>query len=122
MIPAAQTPGVHELASAAADAYALRARDALLLPFKRRIASWLIRADIWQEASAPGAKNAAARAEATERARNAVVELDEQVVNLSDIKFPDTISAKLVAGELADMKKSYTAIRATLVEIGAKAA
>ena len=110
------------LASAAADAYALRARNALLLPFKRRIASWLIRADIWQEASAPGVKNAQARAEATERARAAVIELDQQVVELVDIKFPDTISAKLVAGELADMQKSYTAIRATLVEIGAKAA
>lgn len=110
------------MASAAADLHALRARDALLLPFKRRIASWLIRTDIWQEASQPGAKDAAARAEATERARNALAELDEQVVNLDDIKFPDTVSNKLVAGELEDMKKRYVEIRATLVQIGTKAA
>ncbi|RYE85690.1 MAG: hypothetical protein EOP19_08830, partial [Hyphomicrobiales bacterium] len=61
------------------DIHNARVRDALILPFKRRIASLLIRADIWKNESKPSAKDAEARSGAQERARSAIAEVDAKV-------------------------------------------
>jgi hypothetical protein len=94
----------------------IRTRDALLLPHKRKVASWAIRSDIMQ-ANAKG-KDAPARAEAIEKARNALPELDGHVFSLGDIKFPDAMKSKVLDAELAKLKKTYGDIRGTLVAIG----
>ena len=106
------------MATPKVEAATVRARDAILLPYKRKIASWIIRSDIWQASIA--SKNAAAKAEAIDKARNALAELDAQVYSLSDIIFPDAMRSKLLDEELAKMKKSYDTIRASLVTLGGK--
>jgi hypothetical protein len=97
----------------------IRARDALLLPHKRKIASWAIRSDIMQ-VSASG-EDVAARTEAIAKARTALPEFDAEVFNLADIVFPDTMKSKVLDAELTKMKKTYGDIRQTLVAIGAMA-
>lgn len=97
----------------------IRARDALLLPHKRKIASWSIRSDIMQTNA--GGKDASARAEAVEKARTALPELDGHVFSLADIKFLDAMKSKVLDAELAKLKKTYGDIRGTLVAIGEKA-
>lgn len=97
----------------------IRTRDALLLPHKRKIASWAIRSDIIK-AGVEG-KDASTRAEAIEEARTALPELDGHVFSLADIKFPDAMKSKVLDAELAKLTKSYGDIRGTLVAIGEKA-
>ena len=89
----------------------------MLLPYKRRIASWIIRSDIWQAAAKPGAKNEAARADAQKSAKDGIAELDAQVASLSDIIFPADLKSKVLDAELVRMKEKYAAIRETLVSI-----
>jgi hypothetical protein len=107
------------MATPKVDEAIIRARDALLLPFKRKIASWGIRSDILQASASGG--DAPARTDAMEKARNAIPELDAQVLSLADIKFPDTMKSKLLEAELTKMKNGYDAIRETLVAVGGKA-
>lgn len=97
----------------------VRTRDALLLPHKRKIASWTIRSGIIKADAK--AEDAPARAEAIENARTALSELDGHVFSLADIKFPDAMKSKILDAELAKLKKSYGDIRGTLVAIGEKA-
>lgn len=101
------------------DAAAIRGRAALLLPHKRKLASWSIRSDIMQ-ASARG-KDAAARTAAIAQARSAVEELDGHVFSLGDIKFPDAMKSKALDAELVELNARYGAIRGTLVAIGESA-
>jgi hypothetical protein len=105
------------MATAKIEAHNIRVRDALILPFKRRIASLAIRTDIWKSAAKPAAKNDAARSEAQERARGAIMEIDEQVAGLADIKFPADMKTKPLEAELDKMKASYAEIRSTLEKI-----
>ena len=107
------------MATPKVEAATIRARDAMLLPYKRKIASWIIRSDIWQ--ASVGGKSLPARAEAMEKARSALSELDAQVFSLTDIIFPDTMKSKILDEELTKMKKSYGTIRESLVTIGGKA-
>jgi hypothetical protein len=107
------------MATAKEDGALIRARDALLLPHKRKIASWAIRSDIMQANA--GGKDAPARAEAIEKARTALPELDGHVFSLADIKFPDAMKSKTLDAELAKLKQTYGDIRGTLVAIGEKA-
>jgi hypothetical protein len=110
------------MATAAVEAQSIRVRDAILLPYKRRIASWIIRSDIWQAAVKPGAKNDAGRGDAQKSAEDGIAELDAQVFSLGDIIFPADLKSKVLDVELAKMKEKYGAIRETLVSIaGAKA-
>jgi hypothetical protein len=104
------------MATAKIDAHNARMRDALILPFKRKIASLTIRADIWKSA-AKSTKDEVARGEAQERARGAIVEVDGQVADLADLKFPAETKASAVQPELERMKASYADIRKTLVSI-----
>ena len=94
--------------------------DALLLPYRRRIASWTIRTDIWQAAAqTTSAKDADSRTEATASARKALPELDAQLFNLGDINFPEAMKSKLLDAELVKLKASYGAIRQILVGLAA---
>jgi len=99
------------------DAHNARVRDALILPFKRRIASLTIRADIWKNEAKPSAKNADARGEAQARALAALTEVDTQVADLADIKFPADTKTSIVQAEMDKMKASYADIRKALVAI-----
>jgi hypothetical protein len=105
------------MATAKLDAHNARVRDALILPYKRRIASLLIRTDIWKSATKSAAKDAAAHAEAQERARGAIAEIDEQVSGLADIKPPADTKTKLFDAEIDKMKADYAGIRETLQKI-----
>jgi hypothetical protein len=107
------------MATPKVDEAVIRARDALLLPHRRRIASWAIRSEIMQ-ASASG-DDAPARAATMEKARNALPEFDAQVFSLADIKFPDAMQSKVLDAELIKLKRTYSEIRETLVAIGGKA-
>lgn len=98
------------MASPALDAQTIRARDALLLPYRRRIASWTIRTDIWQ-----AAKDADARSDATASAKKALPEMDAQLADLVGINFPDAMKSKLLDAEMVKLKASYAAIRQILV-------
>lgn len=100
------------------DAHNARVRDALILPFKRRIASLAIRTDIWKSATKPS-KDSTVRSEAQERALGAIAEIDAQVADLSDIKFPAETKTSIIQAELDKMKASYADIRKTLVTITA---
>jgi hypothetical protein len=105
------------MATAKIDAHNARVRDALILPFKRKIASLNIRADIWKNDAKPTAKNAEARNEAQARARAALTEVDTQVADLADIKFPADTKTSIVQAEMDKMKASYADIRKVLVAI-----
>lgn len=101
------------------DEAVIRARDALLLPHKRKAASWSLRSDIMQ-ASASG-DDAPARAAAIEEARAALPEFDAQVFSLTDIKFPDEMKSKVLDAELVKLNKAYGDIREILIAVGAMA-
>ena len=107
------------MATPKADEAVIRARDALLLPHRRKIVSWAIRSEIMQASASGG--DATARTEAIEKARTALPAFDAEVFNLTDIIFPDTMQSKVLDAELAKMKKSYGEIRETLVAVGGKA-
>lgn len=99
------------MATAKVDAHNIRIRDALFLPFKRRIASLSIRTENWKSADSAG------RAEAQGLARSAIAEVDEQVAGLSDLKFPAELKPKPLADEIDRMKASYAELRKSLVAI-----
>ena len=103
------------------DALALRQRDAMILPFKRKIASLTIRADNWKRA-VKSSKDDGARAEAQTLAQSAIAEIDGQLTDLQDIKFPPETKANSVQPELERMKASYADIRKTLVAISSEPA
>ena len=95
------------------DAQNIRAREALVLPYKRKIASLAIRADFMQgEASNDDVRG---------RAREAIAEIDAQVEDLADIKFPAETKAAVAQAEVDKMKASYADIRKTLVALTAAA-
>lgn len=104
------------------DAHNARVRDALILPFKRRIASLQIRTDIWKSAAKASGKNPEARTDALERAAVAITEIDTQVADLSDIKFPAETKTSIIQAELDKMKASYADIRKALEGIAGGAA
>lgn len=105
------------MATAKIDAHNARVRDALILPFKRKIASLNIRADIWKNEAKPTAKNAEARSEAQARARAALTEVDAQMADLADIKFPADTKTSVVKAEMEKMNASYADVRKVLVTI-----
>lgn len=96
-----------------ADAQNARARDALILPFKRKIASLAIRADRWS--------NESKDSEIRERALGAIAEVDAQVADLAAIKFPAETKAKVAEAEVDKMRASYADIRKMLEKIAAAA-
>lgn len=98
------------------DAHQLRQRDTILLPFKRNIASLSIRLDKWEADTKPGT-TAIARSAAQTKAKDAIVELDNQVARLKDAKFPQGTLDAAVAGQVEAMHASYGRIRNALKDI-----
>ena len=103
------------------DAVATRQREAMILPFKRKIASLSIRADNWKRA-VKAAKDDSARSEAQTLAKDAITEIDGQLADLDDVKFPPETKAGVAQAELDKMKASYADIRKAMVAIAAEPA
>ncbi|HEY9012623.1 MAG TPA: hypothetical protein VIN06_16575 [Devosia sp.] len=101
------------MAKAKIDAQKLRQRDAMVLPFKRNIASLSIRLDKWQSSARQGG-SLAERTEAQTLARDAIAEVDTQLVKLADVKFPAETQDKAFAGDLETMQANYSRIRQAL--------
>jgi hypothetical protein len=93
------------------DAQNARAREALILPYKRKIASLAIRADFFKDEGKKG--------DVAERAREAIAEIDAQVEDLAAIKFPAETKAAVAQAEVDKMKASYADIRKTFVALAA---
>lgn len=108
-------------AATKADAFNARQRDAMILPFKRKIASLAIRADNWKRA-VKAAKDDGARNEAQTLAQGAIVEIDGQLADLQDIKFPAETKANTAQVEMDKMKASYADIRKALIAISSEPA
>ncbi len=70
------------------DIHHARVRDALILPFQRRIASLTIRTDIWKDTLAGKSATADGQVETRSRALGAITEVDDQVTLLMDLKLP----------------------------------
>ncbi len=95
------------------DAQNARAREAVILPYKRKIASLAIRADFIKDESSKDDVKA--------RARDAIAEIDAQVEDLDAIKFPADTKAAVAQAEVDKMKASYADIRKDLVALTAAA-
>ena len=108
-------------AASKTDVFNARQRDALILPFKRKIASLAIRADNWKRATKAD-KDAEARNEALSLAQGAIAEIDGQLADLQDIKFPPETKANTAQAELEKMRASYADLRKTLVAIAGEPA
>jgi len=88
------------------DAHHARVRDALILPFKRKMASLIIRTDIWKDD--PGS-------EARSRAHGAIAEVDDQVTLLQDLKLPGEKKARESEADVKRLIDAFGAMRLTLV-------
>ncbi len=95
------------------DAQNVRAREAVILPYKRKIASLAIKADFM--------KSEASNDDVRGRAREAIAEIDAQVEDLDAIKFPAETKAAVAQAEVDKMKASYADIRKSLVALTAAA-
>lgn len=95
------------------DAHQIRQRDTMVLPFKRNIASLSIRLDRWENDTKPGTTTTV-RSAAQGRAKDAIVELDNQVARLKDVKFPQGTFDTALAGQVEAMHVSYGRIRDAL--------
>lgn len=100
------------------DAHHARVRDALILPFKRKIASLIIRTDIWKDdlASTPIVGDTHHRTRS--RARDAVTEIDDQMTLLADLKLPGEKKAREAEAEVKTMTETFASMRQTLVLMG----
>lgn len=108
-------------AASKTDVFNARQRDALILPFKRKIASLSIRADNWKRATKAD-KDAEVRNEAQTLAQSAIAEIDGQLADLQDIKFPPETKANTAQVEIDKMKASYADLRKTLAAIAGEPA
>ena len=93
------------------DAQNARAREAVILPYKRKIASLVIKADFIKDEGKSSDMKA--------RAREAIAEIDAQVEDLEAIKFPADTKAAVAQAEVDKMKASYADIRKTFVALAA---
>lgn len=101
------------MAKAKIDAQKMRQRDAMVLPFKRNLASLSIRLDKWQSTAKQG--NSLSDRTATQAsAKDAIAEVDAQLIKLADVKFPAETHDKAFEGELETMQASYARIRNAL--------
>ncbi len=98
------------------DAHQIRQRDTIVLPFKRNIASLSIRLDRWETDTKPGT-TATVRSAAQGKAKDAIVELDNHVDRLKDVKFPQGTLDTAFAGQVEAMHVSYGRIRDALKDI-----
>lgn len=106
----------------AIDAHNTRVRNAMILPFKRRMLSLNIRSGIWQETLGKGGDTGTSREEARARALHAIDEVDAQVTQLNDLKLPGEKKAKESEAEVQELIASFGAMRQTLVGMTAAAA
>lgn len=96
------------------DAHHARVRDAMILPFKRKVASFIIRTDIWKDDLGRKSR-AAAHQETRARALGAIAELDDQVALLSDLKLPGEKKAQDSETEVKTLLQTFATMRLMLV-------
>ena len=111
------------MATAKIEAHNIRVRDALILPFKRRIASLAIRTDIWKDTLA-GSKSAGVdgQVETRSRALGAITEVDDLVSLLMDLKLPGEKKARDSEAEVKRLAEAFAAMRLVLVGMAGKTA
>ena len=97
------------------DIHHARVRDALILPFQRRIASLTIRTDIWKDTLAGKSATVDGQVETRSRALGAITEVDDQVTLLMDLKLPGEKKARDSEAEVKRLADAFAAIRLTLV-------
>ena len=104
------------------DVHHARVRDALILPFKRKIASLIIRTDIWKDdlASTPAAGDT--HQQTRTRALDAVTEIDDQMTLLADLKLPGEKKAREAEAEVKTMTETFAAMRQMLVQMAGQTA
>jgi hypothetical protein len=93
--------------------YHARVRDALILPFKRKMASLTIRSDIWKEnlAGLPEGDST----ETKSLTLGAIAEIDTQVIQLADLKLPGERKARASEAEVQELLGEFAAMRSVLV-------
>ena len=99
--------------------YHARVRDALILPFKRKMASLTIRSDIWREelASLPESDSTQTRS----LTLGAIAEIDTQVIALADLKLPGERKARASEAEVQELLGTFAAMRSLLVTMAGDA-
>lgn len=102
------------------DAHHARVRDALILPFKRKLASLIIRSDIWRDDLAAASTDA--HQDVRTRALGAVTEIDDQMVLLADLKLPGEKKARDSEAEVKTLIETFTTMRGMLVGMAGTAA
>ncbi len=85
-------------------------RNAMLLPFKRRLAAWQIKADTWQA-------DTASAADLAERYRSGIDAIDLEVVALTQLRLPDDPSPKLLETEVNAMARDYGALKTSFARL-----
>ena len=103
------------------DAHHARVRDALILPFKRKIASLIIRTDIWEDDLASKSSAGDNHEQTRSRALGAVTEVEDQMTLLTDLKLPGEKKARDSEAEVKTMLETFAAMRQTLVQMAGKA-
>lgn len=93
--------------------YHARVRDGLILPFKRKMASLSIRADIWKDALASLPEGDATQTRSL--TLDAITEIDTQVVQLADLKLPGERKARASEAEVQELLGAFAAMRTLLV-------
>lgn len=104
------------------DAHEARVRDAMILPFKRKMASLTIRSDLWKDHLGPKSKPNDGQLRTRSLARSAIAEVDEQVILLGDLKLPGEKKARDSEAEVQGLMTSFAAMRLMLVGLVAEAA
>lgn len=104
------------------DAHHARVRDALILPFKRKIASLIIRTDIWKDDLASPTAAGDTHQQTRTRALDAVTEIDDQMTLLADLKLPGEKKAREAEAEVTTMTETFAAMRQMLVQMAGQTA
>jgi hypothetical protein len=87
----------------------------MILPFKRKIASLIIRTDIWRDDLARKSKQVGSHEQTRSRALAAVAELDGQVALLADLKLPGEKKALEAEAEVKNLLQTFGSMRQMLM-------
>lgn len=96
------------------DAHNARVRDALILPFRRKMASLTIRTDIWRDDLCAKSKQAAGHEDTRARALGAITEVDDQMVLLTDLKLPGEKKARDSEAQVKTLLEAFAEMRVML--------
>jgi hypothetical protein len=97
------------------DAHHARVRDALILPFKRKFASLIIRTDIWKDVLDRKSTVADDHQDTRSRAVGAITEVDDQMTLLTDLKLPGEKKARDSEAEVKSLLEAFASMRLMLV-------